>query len=46
MRENGMDSPYLFLHCGFSIVASLAHPEGVKCLKRVCPSPQTFVLGS
>ena len=25
MRENGMDSPYLFLHCGFSIVPSLAH---------------------
>ena len=27
MRENGMDSPYLFLHPGFSIVASLAHTE-------------------
>ena len=30
MRENGVDSPYLFLHCNFSIVASLAHPEGGK----------------
>ena len=27
MRENGADPPYLFLHPGFSIVASLAHPE-------------------
>ena len=27
MRENGVDSPYLFLHPGFSIVASLAHTE-------------------
>ena len=30
MRENGVDSPYLFLHCNFSFVASLAHPEGEK----------------
>ena len=29
MREIGVDLPYLFLHCGgFSIVASLARPEG------------------
>ena len=27
MRENGVDSPYLFLHPGFSIFASLAHTE-------------------
>ena len=27
MRENGVDSLYLFLHPGFSIVASLAHTE-------------------
>ena len=27
MKENGVDSPYMFLHLGFSIVASLAHPE-------------------
>ena len=27
MRQNGVDSPYLFLHPGFSIVASLAHTE-------------------
>ena len=27
MRENGVYSPYLFLRPGFSIVASLAHPE-------------------
>ena len=27
MRENRVDSPYLFLHPGFSIVASLAHTE-------------------
>ena len=27
MRENGVDSPYLFLHPGFSFVASLAHTE-------------------
>ena len=27
MRENGVDSPYLFLHLGFSMVASLGHPE-------------------
>ena len=27
MRENGVDSQYLFLHPGFSIVASLAHTE-------------------
>ena len=27
MSENGVDSPYLFLHPGFSIVANLAHPE-------------------
>ena len=27
MRENRMDSPYLFLHWGFSIVASHEHPE-------------------
>ena len=27
MRENGVDSPYLFLHLGFSFVASLAHTE-------------------
>ena len=26
MRENGVDSPYLFLHCVFSIDASPAHP--------------------
>ena len=26
MRENGVDSPYLFLHCVFSIDASAAHP--------------------
>ena len=33
MRENGVDSPYfLFLHPGFSIVASLAHPEVVPCV--------------
>ena len=25
MRENGVDSPYLFLHPDFCIVASLAH---------------------
>ena len=25
MRENGVDSPYLFLHCVFSIDASPAH---------------------
>ena len=28
MREYGDDSPYMFLHCGFSIVTSLVHPEG------------------
>ena len=27
MRENGVDLPYLFLHPGFNIVASLAHAE-------------------
>ena len=27
LRENGVDLPYLFLHPGFSIVASLAHTE-------------------
>ena len=27
MREKGVDSPYLFLHPGSSIVASLAHTE-------------------
>ena len=27
MRENRVDSPYLFLHRSFSIVASLAHTE-------------------
>ena len=27
MREKGGDSPYLFLHPGFCIVASLAHTE-------------------
>ena len=27
MRENGVDSPYLFLHPGFSFVASLAHTK-------------------
>ena len=27
MRENRVDSPYLFLHPGFSIVATLAHPK-------------------
>ena len=27
MRENGVDSPYLFIHPGFSFVASLAHTE-------------------
>ena len=27
MRENGVDSPYLFLHPCFSIVTSLAHTE-------------------
>ena len=27
VRENRMDSPYLFLHPGFSIVASFAHTE-------------------
>ena len=27
MRVNGVDSPYLFLHPGFSFVASLAHIE-------------------
>ena len=27
MRENGVDSPYLFFHPGFNIVASLAHTE-------------------
>ena len=27
MRQNGVDSPYLFLHPGFSIDASLAHTE-------------------
>ena len=27
MRENGVDSPYLFLHPGFSFVTSLAHTE-------------------
>ena len=26
MKESGADSPYLFLHSGFSIVASLGHP--------------------
>ena len=26
MRENGVESPYLFLHHGFSIVASLTYP--------------------
>ena len=26
MRENEVDSPYLFLHCIFSIDASPAHP--------------------
>ena len=26
MRENGVDSQYLFLHCVFSIDASPAHP--------------------
>ena len=39
MRENGVDSPCLFLHWGFSMVASLEHPElfvekKKKCLKR------------
>ena len=32
MRENGVDSPYLFLHLGFSIVASLAHTD--ECFKK------------
>ena len=27
MREKGVDSPYLFLHPGFNIVANPAHPE-------------------
>ena len=27
MRENRVDSPYLFLNPGFSIVTSLAHTE-------------------
>ena len=30
MKENGVDSPYLFLHPGFSIVASLAHTKFLK----------------
>ena len=29
MREKRVDSPYLFLHPSFSIVASLAHPEEI-----------------
>ena len=37
MRENGVDSPYLFLHPGFSIVTSLAHPE--EMLKRYMSIP-------
>ena len=28
MKKNGVESLYLFLHCGFSIVASLAYREG------------------
>ena len=34
MRENGVDSPYLFIHCDFSIVANPAYPEEKKKLKR------------
>ena len=26
-KKNGVDSPHLFLHCGFSLVASLAYLE-------------------
>ena len=39
MRESRVDSPYLFLHSVFSMVASPGHPElfvekKKKCLKR------------
>ena len=35
MRDNGVDSQFLFLHHGFSIVASLAHPDEIfKITKR------------
>ena len=42
MRENRVDSPYLFLHWGFSMVASPEYPELMlekKCLKRCGPIP-------
>ena len=32
MRENGVDLPYLFLHLGFSMVASPEYPK--KCVKK------------
>ena len=38
MRENGVDSPFSFLHLGFSIVASLSQPKKCgekKMLKKV-----------
>ena len=33
IRENGVDSLYLFRHRCSSTVARLSHPEGEKCLK-------------
>ena len=30
MKETGVDSRYMFLHCNYSIVGSLAHPEARK----------------
>ena len=42
MRENGVDSPYLFLHCIFSIVASPGHPGEKKMLKKGVSIPIDF----
>ena len=46
MRENGVDSPYLFLHCVFSIDASPDHPEEKKkkMLKKVWSHPVDFCI--
>ena len=44
-RENGVDSPYLFLYHCSSTVASLAHPEEKMFIILRLPL-QTFVLAS
>ena len=45
MRENRVDLQYLFLHYGFSIVASLAHPEErKKKFKRGMSIPVDFCI--